>query len=73
MRAGRLEEAVQEYEKAVEIDPDFFNSHFMLGEIYRELEEPEKALAAYQRFLRLSPTGPQADQARAAITELGTD
>jgi tetratricopeptide (TPR) repeat protein len=71
MAAGRLEESAREYEKAVEVDPSFANSHFMLGRVYQQMEKKEKAAAAYERFLELNTQGPQADQARAALAELG--
>jgi tetratricopeptide (TPR) repeat protein len=71
LNAGRLEEAAREYEHAIEIDESFTNSHFMLGRVYRQLEEPEKAAAAFRRFLAMIPGGPQAEEARAALEELG--
>jgi tetratricopeptide (TPR) repeat protein len=69
--AGRLEEAAREYEKAVSLDPTFANSHFMLGRVYAEMKRNDRAVEAYGRFLDLAPAGAQADQARAAIQELG--
>jgi tetratricopeptide (TPR) repeat protein len=70
LTAGRLEDAAREYERAIEIDPSFTNSYFMLGRVYRELEQTEKAIAAYERFIELVTTGPQFDQAVAALEEL---
>ncbi|MBM3320086.1 MAG: tetratricopeptide repeat protein [Candidatus Eisenbacteria bacterium] len=70
LAAGRFEEAAREYEMAVSIDPSFANSYFMLGRARTELKDTAGAIAAYERFLELSPTGAQADQARAALEEL---
>lgn len=72
-RAGRLADAVREYEEAVTINPAFANSHFMLGQIYAQQAEKAKAAAAYRRFLELSPDGPQADEARAALPALDVE
>ena len=72
LRAGRPEDAKREYEKAIELDPSFFNSHFMLIGIYRQLKDEQKAVEACRRFLELAPTGPQAEQARAILQELGS-
>jgi tetratricopeptide (TPR) repeat protein len=69
-RAGRLADAAREYEKAVALNPTFSNSFFMLGQVYQQLGEGAKAAAAYRRFLDLSPDGPQADEARAALPTL---
>ncbi len=71
LTVGRLEDAAAEYEKAVAIDAGFANSHFMLGRVYQQLEQPDKAIAAYERFLELNPVGPQADESRTALGELG--
>jgi tetratricopeptide (TPR) repeat protein len=70
LRAGRLDESAREYERATQLDPTFANSYFMLGEVYRQLGDSEKAIAALRRFLELVSSGPQADQARAALSEL---
>ena len=72
-RAGRLPDAVREYERAVELNPAFSNSYFMLAQIRAQLGEKTKAAEAYRRFLELSPDGPQADEARAALSALTTE
>ena len=70
LEAGRLEDAAMEYRRAVEIDPSFSNSHFMLGRVYQQMEKKTEAIEAFRRFLELDVSGPQADQARAALEQL---
>ena len=55
---------------AIEIDPSFYNSIFMLGRVYQQLGRNEQALAAYTQFLEHVPTGQQAAAATAAVEEL---
>ena len=72
MRAGRLEESAHQYEMAIEIDPSFYYSYFMLGQVYERLNNPVKAIGAYEGYLDIVSSGPQADQARAALDTLRT-
>jgi tetratricopeptide (TPR) repeat protein len=71
LNAGNLAESASEYAKALEINPSFTNSRFMLAQVYRRMGSNEKAIATYRRFLELVPEGAQADDARAALEELG--
>jgi tetratricopeptide (TPR) repeat protein len=70
LNAGRIDEAVREYERAIELDETFANSYFMLGTAYRQLDEQEKARLVLEEFLKLSPEGPQADQARQVLIDI---
>ena len=47
---GNLEKAEEYFQKALELKPDFSNSHFHLGETLRQMGYPEKALPHYQLF-----------------------
>ncbi|MDP9862352.1 MULTISPECIES: tetratricopeptide repeat protein [Streptosporangium] len=57
---GRLEEALADYAAVVELDPDFPEHHFNIGNILRRLGRDEEAVASYERALRLSPPFPEA-------------
>ena len=70
LTAGRIDEAVREYKRAIELDETFANSYFMLGTAYRQLNEPDKARLVLEEFLKLSPEGPQADQARQTLADI---
>lgn len=49
LEGGRLEEAEASYHKALEIDPDFAEAHFKLGNIAMKRRSPAAAEAAYRR------------------------
>lgn len=57
---GNIEEAVQEYLAAVNINPNIADLHMALGRAYRALPEPDYALAIEQFNLAvpLDPTNP---------------
>ncbi|MEV7013961.1 tetratricopeptide repeat protein [Streptosporangium sp. NPDC051022] len=57
---GRLEESLRDYLSVVELDPDFPEHHFNVGNILRRLGRHEEAVAAYREALRLSPPFPEA-------------
>jgi tetratricopeptide (TPR) repeat protein len=64
-RDGRAAEAVQEYLKALQIDPSDADIHYNLGILYDEdLRDKRKAAMHYRRYLQLRPHGADADQVK---------
>jgi tetratricopeptide (TPR) repeat protein len=55
-RLGRDEEALAAYSKALELQADFGDVLFNLGNLLRQLGRHEDALASYDRALELAPT-----------------
>jgi tetratricopeptide (TPR) repeat protein len=51
---SKLDEAVIQLKKAVELDPDFAAPHFTLGEVYQAGGHKPEAIKAYEAFLALS-------------------
>ena len=52
---GRMEEAAQELERALALDPLSYDIQMKLGSVYESMMQPEKALAAYQAAQRIRP------------------
>jgi len=52
---GRLEEALQVFDKAVQLKPDDGNGWINLGKILEELNRPDEALLSLQHAHRLNP------------------
>lgn len=62
-QSGDLAEALREYQSAVELDPDLAEAQFGLGVVYLQLEQPDKAATAFERFQELDQgTDPIASQ-----------
>jgi tetratricopeptide (TPR) repeat protein len=55
MFTGRLEEASEEYKKALSIMPGYYNSAFKLSEIYMELGDQKKALQYLNQGVKYVP------------------
>lgn len=55
---GRLEQARDEYEITVRLDPYGWDNHYRLGLTYQLLKELKKAAASYLRALKLNPSDP---------------
>ena len=47
--------AINEFEKAGELEPANAAVHFYMGTIYGEIKNYEKAIAAFQKFIKLNP------------------
>lgn len=54
-RGGRVREAIQALEHAVELDPDRSRTVYILGLKYRAVEEREKEEAAFRKAAQLDP------------------
>lgn len=47
--------ALQHYQKAVQLDPDFAVGHFAVGNILRRQGKPDQAIPAFEKALKLQP------------------
>lgn len=54
-QSGRLAEAIEALQRAIELRPELAEAHFNLGSAYRDGGNPLDALDAYQRALALRP------------------
>ena len=49
---GNPEQAVAEAQKCLEMDPEFTAAHYLLGQLYREMGQPDLSRQAMERFQR---------------------
>ena len=54
-KLGRYNEAVEAYEKAIRIKPDYANAHYNLGVAYGKLNRYNEAIEAYKQAIRIDP------------------
>ena len=54
-KLGKINEAVQNYQKTIELQPNHAGAHNNLGVAYKELGENEKSTACYQKAIELQP------------------
>jgi tetratricopeptide (TPR) repeat protein len=65
------DKAVKEFREAARFDPNHRNSRYNLGVVLQEdKKDVEGAIAAWEDFLRVEPTGEQAAKARAELEQL---
>jgi tetratricopeptide (TPR) repeat protein len=55
---GQYEQSLADCEKVLSLEPRHFGALSGMGLIYMALDEPEKALDAFQRALEINPTMP---------------
>lgn len=63
-KEGKLDEAAELARRCLEIKEDFAWCHLLQGAIYAKRKESERGAYHYRRFLKLQPTGKQADTVR---------
>ena len=54
-KEGRLSEAVEQYKKALAIDPDYVDAHYNLGAVYANSGNIDKAIEHLRRAVALQP------------------
>lgn len=72
-RIGQFENAIKKFRQASAVDANHVQSLFNLGIVYYEdIKDYAKAKSAWERYLALSPSGPQADFARSSLDFIST-
>ncbi len=67
---GRWKEAAPHATPAVNAFPSLAPPHMLLGNILLRQNNPKAALAEYQEYLRLDPSGPMAPGTREMIEKI---
>jgi len=55
---GQFQKAIEEYQKALEIDPNFYQAWNKMGDAYNALGNSEQALECYERSLKIKTDQP---------------
>ena len=62
--------AVEEFQKAIALDPNDASIRISLAESYEALNRHQEAADAYNEYLKVVPSGPNADRARSRVARL---
>jgi len=69
-RVGDFTKAIESFDKAIEKSPSHTISRMNKGVVYVfDLRDYDKGIAAWEDFLKVQATGPQADQIRAQLEQ----
>lgn len=67
-RLGWFDRAIENFSRAAAMSPNHPQSRYNLGVVYRyDLQDFEKAIAAWEDFLSVNPTGQGVEQIRAEL------
>jgi Tfp pilus assembly protein PilF len=61
---------MQEYRKAIQLDPNYVEAHFRLARIYRVKNMYDRASEEYNKVIELDPTGPLANDAKRSLVHI---
>ena len=69
LEAGNLDAALAHFERAIELDPraEIPQAHLLLGLLLAERGITQEAMEQFHAFLKLVPTGAEAEKAREQI------
>jgi tetratricopeptide (TPR) repeat protein len=67
---NKAQEAAERFEAAVKADPNFAEAHYMLGKANINLGKLPEAAKELQEYLRISPNGPNKDDAQKTLEYL---
>jgi tetratricopeptide (TPR) repeat protein len=70
--ANDFPKAKEHFEAAIKADPNYAEAHFMLGKVLLNLGKLAESMAAFQTYLKVAPSGPNAKEAQSNITQLKT-
>lgn len=67
----RFDLAIANFEKALQIDPKHLQSLYNMGIVYaQDLQQSDKAIKAFTRFLEIDSTSPTAQQIKGMIEQI---
>jgi tetratricopeptide (TPR) repeat protein/DNA-binding winged helix-turn-helix (wHTH) protein len=73
LEAGQFDEAIAEYERILSVNQYYPLVHYHMAQAYERKGEPERARAAYERFLQIwENADPDIPEVMAAKKQLGT-
>ncbi len=67
---GKWQAAEPHVRQAIELNPDYAGPHALMGNIYIQRNDPEAALAEFQKCLELDPDGSLAPSVKEIIAQL---
>ena len=67
---GQSQRAIEEYDKAIRLNPEHAGAYFNRGIAYRELGRKTEAVADFEKLITLTDDAQQVEMARQQIEEL---
>jgi TolA-binding protein len=64
---GKCEEAIKEFKKAIEIDPNFADACYQLGMCYLSMANTPQALKCFKKFMKIAPKSPNFEVAKSIV------
>lgn len=67
---GNLTGAYLRAKDAVQVEPDYSETHFMLGQVAQKMKKKDEAVSEYKAYLKMDPDGDRTKDVKRALAEL---
>jgi TolB-like protein len=67
--AGNMDEAIMQFMRTMDLDPDYTEAHFWMGVCYQRLGEPAHAVIEWEKFLERHPDSDRAEAVKKLLAE----
>jgi curli biogenesis system outer membrane secretion channel CsgG len=67
--AGNMDEAIMQFMRTMDLDPDYMEAHFWMGICYQRLQEPEHAVIEWEAYLKRDSTSERAEAVKKLLAE----
>ena len=67
--SGNMDEAVMQFMRTMDLDPDYTEAHFWMGICYQRLVEPEHAIIEWEAYLKRDSTSERAEAVQKLLAQ----
>jgi len=68
--SGSLPGAYLRAKDAVRVEPDYSETHYMLGQVLQKMKKKDEAIAEYKAYLKMDPDGDRTKAVKRALAEM---
>ena len=73
MKKGNYDAAIERFQDAARLKPNFARPHLLLGEAYEKKGDKAAAIKSYEKYLAIVPQAPDAKKVRKRIEKLSRE
>jgi Tfp pilus assembly protein PilF len=67
---SNISDAIQHFKKSIELNPNLYDAHFLLGECYLKIQDKVNAKKSFQAVVKLAPQSAFGQKAKTYLQSL---